>query len=118
MASKKITLYQYDYGQKLIIKITKDGLIEPLDGAKVLLKLKNRETGEMLDPKEMKITDTANAEVEYTFTQYDLATPAIYTVEVETTYKNGEVRLSNDKPFIIIVKQEDFKRTEILNQIK
>lgn len=117
MASK-ITLHQYDYGQKLIIKITKDGLVEPLDDARVLLKFKNRSTGEKLEPKEMTITDSANAEVEYVFTQKDLAEPATYTCEVETTYKNGEVRLSEDKPFVIVVQTEDYKRTGFLNQME
>ena len=116
--AQKITLYQYDYGQKLIIKITKDGIIEPLDGARVLMKWTNRSTGEQLEPKEMTITDSANAEVEYIFTQKDLAeAPATYAVEIETTYKNGEVRLSKDKPFIIIVSKEEFKRTDFLNHM-
>lgn len=116
MASK-INLHQYDYGQKIILKITKDGLVEPLDDARVLLKLRNRTTGEQLEPREMTITDSANAEAEYVFTQKDLAEPATYVCEVETTYKNGEVRLSEDKPFVIVVQEEDYKRTEFLNHM-
>lgn len=108
--AEKITLHQYDNGIKVILNITKDGLIEPLSGATVFLKFREKKSGYEFDRKAI-ITDENNAECEYTFTKEDLTNVGSYIVEVETHYNNGTV-LSCKNPFILVVMEETFNKTE------
>lgn len=107
--AKKITLEQLDHQITLILKITKDGVIEPLDGARVLIKFTNKTTGFEFD-RYATITDPAQGEAQYIFTREDLALTGSYVTEVETTYANGTV-LSAYHPLILVVREEDHKRT-------
>lgn len=106
----KITLEQYDSGIQLLMTIKKDGVIEPLDGqTEVWLKLKNKATGYEMDRK-CTIVDPATAEVEHIFTEEDLSVVGNYITEVETRYDNGVV-LSSYNPLIVVVYQEDHRKT-------
>jgi hypothetical protein len=108
--SQKITLHQYDNGIKLLLTIRKDGVIEPLNGAKVLIKFRNKSTGYEFD-RYATITDANNAECEYVFTEEDLSVPGGYVTEVETTYSNGTV-ISTFNPLIVVIQTEIHNRTE------
>ena len=107
--AQKITLQQYDNGIKLLLTIKKDGVIEPLTNAKVMIKFKNKKDNYEFD-RYATITDENNAECEYVFTEEDLSRPGNYITEVETTYGNGVV-LSSYNPVIIIVQEEVHNRT-------
>ena len=109
MAAKKITLEQYDNGIKLLLTIKKDNVIEPLTGAKVLLKFKNKETGYEFD-RYATITDANNGECEYVFTEKDLSVTGAYVTEIETTYSNGVV-ISSNNPLIVNIRKENHNRT-------
>ena len=108
-AAKKITLEQFDNGIKLLLTIKKDGVIEPLTGAKVLLKFKNKLTGYEFD-RYAVITDANNGECEYVFTEEDLSVIGTYVTEIETTYSNGVV-ISANNPLIVVIRKEDHNRT-------
>lgn len=108
MASR-ITLQQYDNGIKLILTIKKDGIVEPLTGAKVLLKFRDKNTGFEFD-RYATITDEAAGECEYVFTEADLSSIGTYISEVETTYANGTV-ISSYNPIILVVQKEVHNRT-------
>ena len=101
---------QYDNGIKLILTIKKDGVIEPLDGAKVLIKFKNKSTGYEFD-RYATITDSAMGECEYIFIEKDLSEIGSYVTEIETTYSNGVV-ISEYNPLILVVQEEKHNRTQ------
>ena len=107
---KKITLQQYDNGIKLLLIIKKDGVIEPLTNAKILIKFRNKQDNFEFD-RYATITDENNAECEYIFTEEDLSHPGAYVTEVETTYENGVV-LSSYNPFVVVIQEERHNRTE------
>lgn len=107
--AQKITLQQYDNGIKLLLTIKKDNLIEPLTGAKVLIKFRNKSTGYEFD-RYATITDENGAECEYIFTEEDLSVVGSYITEVETTYANGTI-ISSYNPIILVVQQEVHNRT-------
>ena len=112
--AQKITLQQYDNGIKLLLTIKKDGLIEPLTNARVLIKFKNAENDYEFD-RYATITDENNAECEYIFTEDDLSISGSYVTEVETTYSNNVV-ISSYNPFILIIQEERHNRTHKDNQ--
>lgn len=97
----KIKVQQYDNGIKLYFTIKKDGYIEPLNGATVVLKLKNT-VGEPVIKRELTITDMEMAECLYILTSEDLSVPGGYMSEIETIYANGTI-LSQDNPIILTV---------------
>lgn len=107
--AEKLTLQQYDNGIKLILTITKDNIVEPLTGARVLIKFREKTTGYEFD-RYATITDANTGEVEYVFLEEDLSIIGTYLTEVETTYANGVV-LSAKNPFILVVSKENHNRT-------
>lgn len=106
---KKIVLEQHDNGIKLLLTIKKDGVIEPLTNAKVLIKFRDKTTGYEFD-RYATVTDANNGECEYIFTAEDLATVGTYITEIETTYSNGVV-ISSYNPLIVVVRQEVHNKT-------
>lgn len=108
--AERITLQQYDNGIKILLTIKKDGVIEPLTNARVLIKFRNKKDNFEFD-RYAKITDENNAECEYVFTEEDLSHPGSYVTEVETTYGNGVV-ISSYNPFIAVIQEEKHNRTE------
>ena len=88
----------------------KDGVIEPLTNAKILIKFKNKKDNYEFD-RYATVTDENNAECEYVFTEEDLSHPGSYVTEVETTYGNGVV-ISEYNPFIVVIQEERHNRTE------
>lgn len=107
--AKKITLEQHDNGIKLLLTIKKDNVIEPLTGAKVLLKFRDKNTGYEFD-RYANITDANNGECEYVFTAEDLSKIGTYITEIETTYSNGVV-LSSYNPLIVVIRAEIHNKT-------
>lgn len=111
MAKKtKITVQQYDNGIKLYFTIRKDGLLEPLDGAEVLVKFKEETTGRTLN-RMCQITDAEMAECLYTLTNEDLAVAGTYLSEFQITYSNG-TKLSQDNPIVLIVTEESIENED------
>lgn len=108
--AERITLQQYDNGIKILLTIKKDGVIEPLNNAKVLIKFKNKKDNYEFD-RYATITDENNAECEYVFTEEDLSHPGSYITEVETTY-NNDVVISSYNPFIVTIQEEIHNRTK------
>lgn len=113
MASKKtkISVQQYDNGIKLYFTIRKDGLLEPLSGAEVLLKFKEETTGRTLN-RYCVITDAEMAECLYTLTSEDLAVAGDYLSELQVTYANG-TKLSMDNPVLLLVTEESIENSNI-----
>lgn len=103
-SSRRIRLSQFDHGIKLIFTIKKDGMIETLQGASILFKMKNIAEG-MEIVRNCTITDAEIGECEYVLTSEDLSVVGSYITEVETTFNNGVI-LSQDNPIIIAVTQE------------
>ena len=99
-----ITVQQYDNGIDLFFYISKDQIVEPINGAEVLLKYGNKLTGEEVI-RTCEITDPEVGEAKYTLTKEDTKTIGEYFVEIQITYENG-VRLSVDDPFAIVITEE------------
>lgn len=111
MAKKtKITVQQHDNGIKLYFTIRKDGLLEPLNGAEVLVKFKEETTGRTLN-RLCEITDAEMAECLYTLTSNDLSVAGNYLSEVQVTYSNG-TKLSQENPIILIVTEESIENVD------
>lgn len=100
----RITISQYDNGIKIIMPITKDGMIEPLNGATVKFKMMNNNVGRTVE-KIATITDATAGECEIVFTKEDTSMTGAYITEVETTFSNGTV-LSCDNPMVIAITPE------------
>ena len=61
--AERITLQQYDNGIKLLLTIRKDGVIEPLTNAKILIKFKNKKDRRPLEdlPPEINLDENPDA---------------------------------------------------------
>ena len=103
--SKVITVQRYDNNIQLFFHITNNGVIEPIPGAKVYLRLKHRETGQQYE-RQVEIVDAELAECKYVLTRKDLETIGTYDTEVETHYLNGTVLSTLDSPMTLVVTPE------------
>lgn len=102
--SQRIKIPQYDNGIKLIFTIKKDTMVESLQGATILFKLKHTTEG-LTIVRECKITDATAGECEYVLTTQDLSVVGAYISEIETRFANGTI-LSVDNPIILTVTPE------------
>ena len=103
--SKVITVQRYDNNIQLFFHITNNGVIEPIPGAEVYLRLKHRETGQQYE-RQVEIVDAELAECKYVLTRKDLETIGTYDTEVETHYLNGTVLSTLDSPMTLVVTPE------------
>ena len=103
--SKVITVQRYDNNIQLFFHITNNGVIEPIPGAEVYLRLKHRETGQQYE-RQVDIVDAELAECKYVLTRKDLETVGTYDTEVETHYLNGTVLSTLDSPITLVVTPE------------
>ena len=103
--SKVITVQRYDNNIQLFFHITNNGVVEPILGAKVYLRLKHRETGQQYE-RQVEIVDAELAECRYVLTRRDLETVGTYDAEVETHYLNGTVLSTLDSPMTLVVTPE------------
>ena len=103
--SKVITVQRYDNNIQLFFHITNNGVVEPILGAKVYLRLKHRETEQQYE-RQVEIVDAELAECRYVLTREDLETVGTYDVEVETHYLNGTVLSTLDSPMTLVVTPE------------
>ena len=103
--SKVITVQRYDNNIQLFFHITNNGVIEPIPGAEVYLRLKHRETGQQHE-RQVEIVDAELAECKYVLTRKDLETIGTYDTEVETHYLNGTVLSTLDSPMTLVVTPE------------
>ena len=103
--SKVITVQRYDNNIQLFFHITNNGVIEPIPGAEVYLRLKHRETGQQYE-RQVEIVDAELAECRYVLTRRDLETVGTYDTEVETHYLNGTVLSTLDSPMTLVVAPE------------
>ena len=103
--SKVITVQRYDNNIQLFFHITNNGVIEPIPGAEVYLRLKHRETGQQYE-RHVEIVDAELAECRYVLTREDLETVGTYDTEVETHYLNGTVLSTLDSPMTLVVTPE------------
>ena len=103
--SKVITVQRYDNNIQLFFHITNNGVIEPIPGAEVYLRLKHRETGQQYE-RQVEIVDAELAECRYVLTREDLETVGTYDTEVETHYLNGTVLSTLDSPITLVVTPE------------
>ena len=103
--SKVITVQRYDNNIQLFFHITNNGVVEPILGAEVYLRLKNRETGQQYE-RQVEIVDAELAECKYVLTRKDLETVGTYDTEVETHYLNGTVLSTLDSPMTLVVTPE------------
>ena len=103
--SKVITVQRYDNNIQLFFHITNNGVVEPIPGAEVYLRLKNRETGQQYE-RRVDIVDAELAECKYVLTRKDLETIGTYDAEVETHYLNGTVLSTLDSPMTLVVTPE------------
>lgn len=108
--AQQIQVQQYDNGIKLFFYITKDGLVEPLNGATIKFKMKEI-TGKKVMNRVCEITDPVLGECVYVLKTEDLQIPGRYITEIETTYANGTI-LSLDNPLIIVVTPEQIERQD------
>ena len=102
---KVITVQRYDNNIQLFFHITNNGVIEPIPGAEVYLRLKHRETGQQYE-RQVEIVDAELAECKYVLTRKDLETIGTYDTEVETHYLNGTVLSTLDSPMTLVVTPE------------
>lgn len=103
--SKVITVQRYDNNIQLFFHITNNGVIEPIPGAEVYLRLKHRETEQQYE-RQVEIVDAELAECRYVLTREDLETVGTYDTEVETHYLNGTVLSTLDSPITLVVAPE------------
>ena len=103
--SKVITVQRYDNNIQLFFHITNNGVIEPIPGAEVYLRLKHRETGQQYE-RQVEIVDAELAECKYVLTRKDLETIGTYDTEVETHYLNGTVLSTLDSPMTLVITPE------------
>ena len=103
--SKVITVQRYDNNIQLFFHITNNGVIEPIPGAEVYLRLKHRETEQQYE-RQVEIVDAELAECRYILTREDLETVGTYDTEVETHYLNGTVLSTLDSPITLVVTPE------------
>ena len=103
--SKVITVQRYDNNIQLFFHITNNGVIEPIPGAEVYLRLKHRETEQQYE-RQVEIVDAELAECKYVLTRKDLETIGTYDTEVETHYLNGTVLSTLDSPMTLVVTPE------------
>ena len=103
--SKVITVQRYDNNIQLFFHITNNGVVEPILGAKVYLRLKHRETEQQYE-RQVEIVDAELAECRYVLTRRDLETVGTYDTEVETHYLNGTVLSTLDSPMTLVVAPE------------
>ena len=103
--SKVITVQRYDNNIQLFFHITNNGVVEPILGAKVYLRLKHRETEQQYE-RQVEIVDAELAECRYVLTREDLETVGTYDTEVETHYLNGTVLSTLDSPITLVVTPE------------
>ena len=103
--SKVMTVQRYDNNIQLFFHITNNGVIEPIPGAEVYLRLKHRETGQQYE-RQVEIVDAELAECKYVLTRKDLETIGTYDTEVETHYLNGTVLSTLDSPMTLVVTPE------------
>ena len=103
--SKVITVQRYDNNIQLFFHITNNGVIEPIPGAEVYLRLKHRETEQQYE-RQVEIVDAELAECKYVLTRKDLETVGTYDTEVETHYLNGTVLSTLDSPMTLVVTPE------------
>ena len=103
--SKVITVQRYDNNIQLFFHITNNGVIEPIPGAEVYLRLKHRETEQQYE-RQVEIVDAELAECRYVLTREDLETVGTYDTEVETHYLNGTVLSTLDSPITLVVTPE------------
>lgn len=107
-STPRIEVAQYDNGIRLVFNLTKDGLVENINGATIKLKFKELNKGYEIK-RNCKITDVEMAEVEYTLTSEDTLIPGEYITEVEIVYAN-DVVLSKDNPFYLVITKERISR--------
>ena len=103
--SKVITVQRYDHNIQLFFHITNNGVIEPIPGAEVYLRLQHRETEQQYE-RQVEIVDAELAECRYVSTREDLETVGTYDTEVETHYLNGTVLSTLDSPITLVVTPE------------
>ena len=103
--SKVITVQRYDNNIQLFFHITNNGVIEPIPGAEVYLRLQHRETEQQYE-RQVEIVDAELAECKYVLTRKDLETVGTYDTEVETHYLNGTVLSTLDSPITLVVTPE------------
>ena len=117
MASK-LVVYQKDNGIKLYINITKDNLVENINGAEIEFVLEGVSNGERIiksthseNPMDrIEITDPEMAEICITLWAKDTEVIDVYNPRITTVYANGtkltqdEIKYNDDK-VVVQVKQ-------------
>ena len=104
----RIEVAQYDNGIRLVLNLTKDGLVESIAGAIIKLKFKEKNKGYEIK-RQCKINDSEMAEIEYVLTTEDTMIPGEYISEIEIHYSNGTI-LSKYNPFYLIIVKEQISR--------
>ena len=103
--AKTITVQRYDNNIQLFFHITNNGVVEPIQGAEVYLKLINRETKQQYK-RTVEIIDAELAECRYVLTRKDLEIVGVFDVEIETHYLNGTVLSTLEPPVTLVVTPE------------
>jgi hypothetical protein len=100
----RINTVQNENNIKLIFTIKKDGRIESLLGAVILLQFTGKNTGNIMY-RQCTITDASAAECIYILTENDLSVVDNYQTELEVEYPNG-TKLIKQNPIILTVVSE------------
>lgn len=103
--AKTITVQRYDNNIQLFFHITNNGVVEPIQGAEVCLKLINKETKQQYK-RTVEIVDAELAECRYILTRKDLEVVGTFDVEIETHYLNGTVLSTLEPPITLVVVPE------------
>lgn len=100
----RINTVQNENNIKLIFTIKKDGRIESLLGAVILLQFTGKNTGNIMY-RQCTITDASAAECIYILTENDLSVVDNYQTELEVEYPNG-TKLKRQNPIVLTVVSE------------
>jgi hypothetical protein len=107
---KKISTVEGENNIKLIFTIKKDGIIESLLGATILLQFTGKNTGNIMY-RQCTITDASAAECIYILTEEDLSVVDNYMTELEIEYPNG-TKLISQNPIVLTVLPEIVENQE------
>lgn len=100
-----ISVQKHDHGIKLFFSIKKDGIVEPLRGATVYLKLENKKSGTKYK-RMCQIVDAELAECLYTLGKTDLVESGMFQSEIEVHYQNENIISTLSSPFTLDIKEE------------
>jgi len=106
----RIRTVQNENNIKINFTIKKDGRIESLLGAIILLQFTGKNTGNVMY-RECTITDASAAECIYVLTDEDLSMVDNYQTEIEVEYPNG-TKLISQNPIVLTVLPEIVENQE------